>query len=121
MNLNESDLRTLLDTSNAPVVAFFGAKWCGPCRAFTPVFEKVAKTPANHPAPTGHPSKEGNQVEYVKMDVDECTQLCEDLNISIVPTIIIFKDSRVFARREGGFPTESHFTDWLNSQGIKSK
>lgn len=110
MNLNESDLRTLLDTNNNPVVAFFGAKWCGPCRAFTPVFEKVAKATNNI-----------GKIELVKMDVDECTQMCEDLNISIVPTIIIFKDSQIFARKEGGFPTESHFVDWLNSQGIKSK
>jgi len=107
MNLNESDLRTLLDTSNDPVVAFLGAKWCGPCRAFTPVFEKVAA--------------QFEKTNLVKLDVDECTQLCEDLNISIVPTIIIFKDSKIVVRKEGGFPTESHFTDWLDSQGIKSK
>ena len=105
MNLKESDLRTLLDTSNDPVVVFFGAGWCGPCRAFTPIFENVAKHMKN----------------FAKLDVDECTQLCEDLNISTVPTIIVFKDSQVFARREGGFPTESHLLDWLDSQGIKSK
>lgn len=106
MNMIESDFRNLLDTTHDPVVAVFSAGWCGPCRAFAPVFEAVSKQFTN---------------KFAKLDVDEAVQLCEDLAISIVPTIIIFQDSKVAVRKEGGFYKESHFIDWLDSQGIKRK
>ena len=107
MSLNEQDFRTLLDTTNGWVVAVFSAVWCGPCRVFAPIFEDTAKQMPD--------------VKFAKLDVDECTQLCEDLNISIVPTIMAFKEAKSVARKEGGFATVSHFINWLDSQGIKGK
>ena len=109
MNLNESDFRTLLDATHDHVVAVFSASWCGPCRAFASIFQNVTK------------QLEQQKVSFAKLDIDECTQLCDDLTINVVPTIIIFKSSKVVARKEGGFSGGSHFIDWLNSQGIKSK
>lgn len=107
MNLNEQDFRTLLDTTNGDVVALFSATWCGPCHSFAPVFADTAKHMPD--------------VKFAKLDVDECTQLCEDLNIAIVPTIMVFKEAKAVARKEGGFGTVSHFINWLDSQGVKGK
>jgi thioredoxin-like negative regulator of GroEL len=107
MNLNESDLRTLLDTSHDTVAALFSAKWCGPCRAFGPIFENTAKSFSA--------DKNGEKYNFAKLDVDECTQLCEDLGIGVVPTLIVFKDSKVLARKEGGFQSEKNFINWLNT------
>jgi len=102
MNLNESDFRTLLDTTNGYVVADFGASWCNACRNFAPIFTDIAK----------HFPK----VKFVNLDVDECKQLCEDLNITIVPTVILFRSAKVIARTEGGFDSVAAFSSWLKSQ-----
>jgi len=102
MNLNESDFRTLLDTTHGTVVAFFGAAWCGPCKVFAKAFESTKLSYSDR-----------KEIKLVKLDVDECTQLCEDLNVSLVPTVIIFKDSQVKARNNGAFPTEKAFSSFI--------
>jgi len=102
MTLNEADFRTLLDTTHNIVIAFFGANWCGPCKVFSLVFEKVS---ARYGETSG--------VTMVKLDVDECTQLCDDLNVSLVPTVILFKDSQVAARQNGGFPNEKGLEQFI--------
>ena len=89
MDLKEAELRTLLDTTHSPVVVDCFATWCGPCRNYVPVFEKTAK-------------KLKETAQFVKIDIDECTQLVEDLNIDSVPSTIIFKNSKVIARKSGG-------------------
>jgi len=70
---------------------------------FGPIFEKVA---GNYSA--------GN-VEFAKMDIDECVQLCEDLNVSVVPAIFVFKDSKVVTRKDGGFPTEAALEQFVKN------
>ena len=98
MNLNESDLRTLVDTAHGFVAATFGLTG----------FEKTEK-------------KYKGIVKFAQMDVNECKQLCDDLNVSVLPAVILFKDAKVAARQDGWFTDESHFIDWLDSQGVKGK
>ena len=130
MDINESDLRTILDTRNVTVVALFGAKWCGPCRIFSPIF---AKTGENFEPPPGNcvecvdlknpdSQKDAGRAGavFVKLDVDECTQLCEDINVVVVPTVVVFKNSKVFARKDGGFASGGQFLRWLGENGVKS-
>ena len=108
MNLKESDLRKLLATSHEHVVVDFAASWCGPCRMFASTFEAVSK-------------KGMGKTVFAKVDIDECTQLCEDLNITAVPTVILFRASKVVARHEGGFDTKVAFAGWLKTQRTANK
>jgi thioredoxin len=107
MKLNEADFRTLLDNEHDPVVAVFSATWCGPCKSFAPIIEEA--------------SKKLPGVNICKLDIDEADQICEDLGIKVVPTVVVFKSSKAAAMHEGGFTNASHLVDWLNSQGVKGK
>ena len=102
MKLTENELRNLLDTTPKPVVVDFFATWCGPCVKFSPIFEAVAK-------------KNGEQFDFAKVDIDHCAQLCEDVNISVVPTLMVFKNSKIVNRKEGGFPDEAALEKWIKS------
>lgn len=104
MKINESDFRTILSTTQDTVVAVFSATWCGPCKAFAPIFDEYVK--AKHKG-----------IVAVKLDVDECTQLCEDLNVSIVPTIMVLKNSQVAARHSGGLPTAKSIASFVANAG----
>lgn len=69
------------------VVADFWAEWCGPCRALSPLIEKLAEDL-------------GEQVQIVKVDVDQNPELSAIFNIQSIPTVLIWRDSD-FAAPEG--------------------
>ena len=53
----------------------FNAVWCGPCRAFKPLFEQAAK-------------EYGKKVTFVSVDIDQVPELANAFKIQAVPTLI---------------------------------
>lgn len=64
--------------------------WCGPCKAFAPVFERMA---ANYPA-----------VTFAKVNVETVEEVATVLSISSIPTILFFKEGKIVHRVEGADP-----------------
>ncbi|MGL4540740.1 MAG: thioredoxin [Candidatus Rhabdochlamydia sp.] len=81
----ESDFNK--ETGQGMVLIDFFADWCGPCRQLTPVLEKVAR--------------EVGEVKFLKMNVDNAQQTAADLNVSSIPTLILFKDGQEVDRVVG--------------------
>jgi len=90
MKATESQFRETLKKAKVPVVADFYADWCGPCRAFGPIFEKAAKTLAP-------------EFALCKVNIDEAEALAEEVGVRVVPTIMVFVETRLVATHEGGF------------------
>src|SRR6266436_841154 len=63
------------------------APWCGPCRAFAPVYEKVAET---NPDAT-----------FAKINTDEEQELAAAFNIRSIPTLMIFRDKVLLFAQPG--------------------
>ena len=74
-----------------PIVVDFWAPWCGPCRALTPILEKVAKDYAG-------------RVKLVKVNSDENPELSTAFNVRSIPNVIAFKDGRPVAQFMGAVP-----------------
>ena len=55
----------------------FSAKWCGPCRASAPIFEKF--------------SEQNPGIPVTKIDVDDNPDLVAEYGVMSVPTTIILK------------------------------
>ncbi|XP_071510833.1 thioredoxin-like [Diadema antillarum] len=81
----------LSDAGDKLVVVYFSAKWCGPCRAITPAFDKMSKD-----------SEITSQVVFVKIDVDDCCDLAEDCEISCMPTFQFFRAQNKVDEFSGG-------------------
>mmetsp|Transcript_15366 Transcript_15366/g.22608 ORF Transcript_15366/g.22608 Transcript_15366/m.22608 type:complete len:105 (+) Transcript_15366:55-369(+) len=77
---NKGEYDTILKESSKLVVIDFTASWCPPCRMIAPIFEAIA---AEFP----------NAI-FVKVDVDEASDVAEACQISSMPTFQFYKGGK---------------------------
>ncbi len=87
---------------NAFVVVDFWAPWCGPCRTFAPVFEKVSE---DHP-----------DIVFAKVNTEDEQQIAAHFQIRSIPTLMIFRDQVIIFSQPGALP-EGSFRELLTKAG----
>lgn len=74
-------------TQNDIVMIDFWAPWCGPCRSFAPIYEKVSE---NHP-----------DIVFAKVNTEEEQELAAHFQIRSIPTLMIFREQVILFAQPG--------------------
>jgi thioredoxin 1 len=77
-------------TSNATVIVDYWAPWCGPCRGFAPVFEKVAEA--------------NPDVVFAKVNTDDEQEIAAHFQIRSIPTLMVFREQIIVFSQPGALP-----------------
>ncbi|GKU05864.1 thioredoxin 1 [Fusarium langsethiae] len=76
------------------VIIDASAEWCGPCKAISPIFEKLCSTEAY----------DSDKVAFAKFDTDEVPDLAQELGIRSIPAFFFFKDGELEDKLAGANP-----------------
>ncbi|MDE0267255.1 MAG: thioredoxin [Thaumarchaeota archaeon] len=81
--------------SEIPVFVDFWAEWCGPCRMVGPVVEELA-------------GDYDGKVKFVKVNIDEASELASKYQVYSIPTLFLFNKGEVVKQQIGAASKESY-------------
>lgn len=70
----------LVKKEGETVIVDFYAPWCGPCRTQSAILERVASKV---------------KAKIIKVNIDDNPRLSRQLNVSRIPTLMVFRDGKV--------------------------
>jgi thioredoxin 1 len=74
-----------------PIMVDFWAEWCGPCRAVSPILDKIAE-------------EHSDKLDIVKLNVDDNPETAMKYGITSIPAMYVFQGGEIVKRVIGAKP-----------------
>lgn len=100
-NVTDANFDAEVLKSKIPVVVDVWATWCGPCRAYGPVVEEVAK-------------EYDGKIRFVKLDADENDKTTQKYEIMSIPTTMLVEKGQIKAVNVGAVQKDA-LKKWIES------
>tara|TARA_B100000700_G_scaffold268431_1_gene309093 strand:- start:62 stop:388 length:327 start_codon:yes stop_codon:yes gene_type:complete len=101
LKTSDSNFEVDVIKSSSPVIVDFWAEWCGPCLQIAPVLEDISE-------------ERKDVVKIYKINIDENPLTPQKYGVRGIPTLILFKDGKVFDSKIGSL-SKSMLNEWINT------
>lgn len=99
--ISDSAFETEVINQEQPVLAYFWAPWCGPCRLVSPTIDWVG-------------NNYSDRLKVVKLEIDKSKDAVSRCQVEGVPALRLFKNQEMIFSHEGAI-TKQQLQDLLES------
>ncbi len=88
ISITDAEFETEVLKAEQPVLVYFWASWCGPCRLVSPSIDWAAKTYSD-------------RLKVIKMEIDPNPATVKQYRVEGVPALLLFKAGELAQSHEG--------------------